>query len=168
MSHLELVIGPHPVFRQKAEPVAAVNADIVTKAHGMLDVLKREKGVGIGANMVGLLERIIVIDLPDSEISMPLFMVNPVIVEKSDTAQSYEEASLSFPGISAEIKRPAKITVEYLDLTGDTHSLAVTSFLATVIQHEIDYLDGVLFFDHLSKLKRDSLSRKYKKIQSRK
>ena len=163
MSQLDLVIAPDPVFRQKAKPVDKVDAMTIANAERMLEVLRQAKGVGIGANMVGLLQRIIVIDLPDSGSEMPLFMINPNLVEISKETQSYEEASLSFPGISAEIKRPAKITVEYLDLDGKSHQMTAIGFLGTVIQHEIDYLDGILFFDHLSKLKRDALLRKYKK-----
>ncbi|MBO6825566.1 MAG: peptide deformylase [Sneathiella sp.] len=165
LSPLSLIIGPDPIFRKKAQSVENVDENVVAKAKGLRDLLKREKGVGIGANMAGLLDRIIVVDLPGSDVMMPLYMINPEITEKSEETQSYEEASLSFPGVSAEIKRPAKITVHYLDLNAEQQNLTAIGFLATVIQHEVDYLDGVLFFDHLSKLKRDALLRKYKKLR---
>ncbi|GLQ07326.1 peptide deformylase [Sneathiella chinensis] len=165
MSSLSLVIGPHPVFRQKAIPVAEVDDTVRREVADMFDVLYRHQGVGIGANMVGLLKRIIVIDLQEGGQKKPLAMINPDILETSESTQEFEEASLSFPGIAAKIRRPASITVRYLDLEGQGQEITAEGWLATVIQHEMDYLDGVLFFDHLSRLKRDGLLRKYRKMQ---
>ena len=112
MSNLKLVIGPDPVFRQKASPVDPIDAAALSNAREMLEILRLEKGVGIGANMAGLLQRIIVIDLPNTEFEMPLTMFNPCITASSPETQIYEEASLSFPGVSAKIERPSEITVQ--------------------------------------------------------
>ncbi|MBE7635310.1 peptide deformylase [Sneathiella sp. P13V-1] len=165
MSELNLVIGPDPIFRQKAVALLTVDDRARKNANRMLEILREEKGVGIGANMVGLLQRIIVLDLPGTETEMPLTMFNPEIVDQSEETHVFEEASLSFPGASAKIERPAKITVKYLDQSGDEVILQADGFLSTTIQHEIDYLDGRLYFDHLSRVKRDSLLRKYKKMR---
>ena len=165
MSELRLVIGPDPVFRKKAETLEAIDAQALTNANRMLEILREEKGVGIGANMVGLLQRIIVLDLPGTDVEMPLTMFNPEIVDQSDETHVFEEASLSFPGVSAKIERPAEILVKYLDQSGDEVMLQADGFLSTTLQHEIDYLDGRLYFDHLSRVKRDSLLRKYKKMR---
>lgn len=129
----------------------------------MFDTLYREQGVGIGANMVGLLKRIIVIDLQQDGKKSPLGMINPVLIQTSQETQVFEEASLSYPGISAKITRPAEITVTYLDTQGGSQSLDASGFLATVIQHEMDYLDGRTYLDHLSSLKRKMLLKKMEK-----
>ncbi len=164
MSDLNLVIGPDPVFRKKAVPVEKVDEQALSNADRMLQILRDAQGVGIGANMVGLLQRIIVIDLAGTNHDMPLIMFNPEITSSSSDMQVFEEASLSFPGISAKIERPSEITVQYLDPQGDEKTLEADGFLSTTIQHEIDYLDGRLYFDHLSRVKRDNLLRKYKKL----
>lgn len=163
MPKLSLVIAPDPVFRKKAETVEVVDDHIRDLVSQMFDVLYQENGAGIGANMVGLLKRIIVMDLKENGKPSPLAMINPEILERSEETQIFEEASLSFPGISAEIKRPKEIKVAYLDQEGKPRELVANDFLATVIQHEMDYLDGKTYLDHLSRVKRDNLLRKYKK-----
>lgn len=163
MSRLELVIAPHPIFRQSARRVETVDDETRADVTAMFDTLYREKGVGIGANMVGLLKRIIVIDLQQDGKKTPVAMINPVVTQTSQETQTFEEASLSFPGISAKITRPAEIAVTYLDTQGETQSLDASGFLATVIQHEIDYLDGRTYLDHLSSVKRKMLLKKMEK-----
>lgn len=163
MSRLELVIAPHPIFHQIAQPVEKVDDETRADVVAMFDTLYREQGVGIGANMVGLLKRIIVIDLQKDGKKTPLAMINPVVARASPETQVFEEASLSYPGISAKITRPSEVTVTYLDTQGETQSLDAAGFLATVIQHEMDYLDGQTYLDHLSSVKRKMLLKKMEK-----
>lgn len=163
MPKLSLVIAPDPVFRKKAETVEVVDDHIRELVSQMFDVLYQENGAGIGANMVGLLKRIIVMDLKEEGKPSPIAMINPEILAFSEETQIFEEASLSYPGISAEVERPKEITVAYLDPEGKPQKLVANGFLATVIQHEMDYLEGRTYLDHLSRVKRDSLLRRYKK-----
>ena len=165
MPALPLVVGPDPVFRKKAETVEVVDDSIRTLISDMFETLYQEQGVGIGANMVGVLKRIIVIDLKENGTKQPIAMVNPEIIKTSGDRQVFEEASLSFPGISAKIERPSRITVRFLGEQGDHQEIEAQGFLATVIQHEMDYLEGRTFLDHLSRVKRDGLMRKYRKMQ---
>ncbi|MEP3247534.1 MAG: peptide deformylase [Sneathiella sp.] len=165
MPALPLIIGPDPVFRKKAEKVLVVDEATHQLVSDMFDTLYAENGAGIGANMVGVLKRVIVIDLKEGGHKTPLAMINPEVVEKSEETQIFEEASLSFPGISADIERARSIKIRYLDENGAPAELAAEGFLSTVIQHEMDYLDGKTYLDHLSRVKRDALMRKYKKMQ---
>lgn len=160
MTKLSLIIAPDPIFNQTAEPVGIVDDSIRQLVSEMFEILYQEQGVGLGANMVGLLKRIIVVDLQEGGIKTPLAMINPEIISTSDEMQTREEASLSFPGIHGEVSRPQVIEVRYLDEQGDTRTLQADSWLATIIQHERDYLDGVVYLDHLSKMKRTMLMKK--------
>ena len=167
MPPLPLRIAPDPIFRQTAAPVEEVTDEIRAHIDDMFETLYLEQGVGLGANMVGLLQPIIVVDLLQGGVHAPLVMVNPVITKTSDDVQTSEEASLSFPGISAKITRPATIEITYLDRDGNEQSREATGFLATVIQHEMDYLDGQTFLDHLSPIKRKMLLKKMQKVQNK-
>ena len=167
MPVLQLIYAPHKIFNKTAEPVAEVNAEIRQIIDDMFATLYFQKASGIGANMVGILQRIIVVDLFENGISKPYGMVNPEIIHKSQKLQSFADASLCFPGISANIKRPKNITVNYLDYDGKLQTLEAEGFLATVIQHEIDYLDGITFLDHLSPLKRNLLLQKMQKYMKK-
>lgn len=167
MPALPLIIAPNPIFRKKALAVEAVNDEIRQLVSDMFLTLYAENGAGIGANMVGVLKQVIVIDLKEGGNNMPLAMINPKILEISDQTQIFTEASLSFPGIEADITRPAEISVHYLDEAGENRKQSAKGFLAAVIQHEMDYLEGRIFLDHLSRIKRESLLRKYKKIRRR-
>lgn len=161
---LSLVMGPNPIFKQKALPVAEVNDAVRQDVQDMFRIMYAEGGLGLGANMVGLLKRIVVVDLQQDGIKAPLALINPEIMASSDETQSTQEASLSFPGISAEITRPKAITLRYLDENGKEQTLDADGFLAVVIQHEMEYLDGKTYLDHLSKMKRDMLIKKMKKF----
>lgn len=167
MLALPLVIAPDPVFRAKAQKVEEVDDGIRQLVADMFLTLYAENGAGIGANMVGVLKRVIVIDLKEGGKKSPLAMINPEIAETSEEVQTFTEASLSFPGIEADITRPAEIRVRYLDKKGTRQEVSAKGFLAAVIQHEMDYLDGRIFLDHLSRVKREALFRKYKKLQRR-
>ncbi len=160
MTKLSLIIAPDPIFSQCAEPVALVDETVRHIISEMFEVLYQEQGVGLGANMVGLLKRIIVIDLQEGGLKTPLAMINPEIISSSAELQVREEASLSFPGIHAKVSRPQSIEVRYLDQQGVSQSLRAEGWLATVVQHERDYLDGVVYLDYLSKMKRNMLMKK--------
>ncbi len=160
MTNLELVPAPNPIFRMKAAPVTSFDDELKELADAMLEVVYRKRGLGIGANMVGVLKRVIAIDLQENGERMPLVCINPEIVSQSSETISREEASLCFPGIRVEIERPARVEITYQDVDGKRHKLAAEDWLATVIQHEMEYLDGRTFLDNVSKLKRDRLIKK--------
>ncbi len=160
MTKLSLVIAPNPIFKQKALDVQQVDDDIRTLCADMLETLYAERGIGIAAPMVGVLKRVIAIDLQEEGIRAPLICINPQITSTSSYTQTHEEASLCFPGIRAEIERPNALELNYLDTDGKPQNLQADDWLATVIQHEMEYLDGRVFLDNLSKLKRDRLIKK--------
>lgn len=163
MPALPLVYAPNPIFKQKASPVERVDDTIRQLIDNMFGTLYLEKGIGLGANMVGVLKRIIVLDMQEDGKRTPISFINPDIIARSEETQTFKEASLCFPGISAEITRPKDITVRYLDYQGNEQVLKASGFFATVIQHEVDYLDGKVFLDYLSKMKREMLLKKMEK-----
>lgn len=162
MSVLQVIYFPDRIFKEKAEEISEINTDIKKIAEDMLDTMYFEGAVGLGANMLGLKLRIVVIDLR-VEGSKAYVMINPKITFFSSEKVEFEEASISFPGISAVISRPEKIKVSYQDIEGNFCSMDAEGFLARVIQHEVDYLDGKVFLDYLSKLKQDMLIKKMQK-----
>lgn len=161
---MQIIIAPNEIFRKKSQEVKEVNKEIQDIIDNMLKVLSKEKAVGLGANMVGVFKRIVIIDLHENNISFPIVMVNPIITFKSEEVQTIEEGSLCFPGISAMITRPKQIKVKYVDYDNNPQEMEAEGFLATVIQHEVDYLDGKIYLDYLSKMKRDILMSKMKKF----
>jgi peptide deformylase len=163
MNHLQLIYAPHPIFKQKALPIDKVDDEIRVLIDKMLKTLYVEGAVGIGANMVGLLKRIAVVDLQEDGVRNPRVFINPKITWYSEEKQTFKESSVCFLGIEAEVTRPRAIGMSYLDYDGNNQELEAEGFLATVIQHEVDYLDGKVFLDHLSKLKRDTLMKKMEK-----
>lgn len=165
MPVLQLYFGTDPDLRKKAAYVDVVDDIIRSDISNMFESLYEYRGIGMGANMVGIFKRIIVVDLQENGTKKPLAMVNPEIIWKSDTLVAQEEASLCFPGISAEISRPNAIEVSYLDQQGTEQTMKAEGWLATVIQHEMDYLDGRSYLDHLSKMKKDRLIKKMVKMQ---
>lgn len=164
MTELSLVTAPNAIFKTKCEPVAAVTDETRSLVDGMFKVLEEEHAVGLGANMVGLSKRIAIVDLHESGVSKPYTFINPVITWRSDETQTFEEASLSFPGISANITRPRAIKLSFLDYNGVPQELEAEGYFATVIQHEVDYLEGKVYLDYLSPLKRDMLMKKMQKF----
>lgn len=163
MIPLSLVYAPHPIFKTKAEPISQVDDSIRLLIDNMLKTLYLEGAVGLGANMVGVLKRIAIVDLQEKGVRTPHIFINPEITWHSEEKQTFKEASLCFPGIAADITRPKAIKVSYLDYNGQKQELDAEGFFATVIQHEIDYLNGITFLDYLSKMKRDMLMRKMQK-----
>ena len=130
----------------------------------MLETMYEAPGIGLAAVQVGILKRLIVIDVSkDKEKKDPLFLINPEITFKSNKTSTYEEGCLSLPGHFAEVERPAECHLNFVDYNGNKKDIKANGLLATCIQHEIDHLDGILFIDHISKLKRDMIIKKLKK-----
>ena len=166
MTIRKILIEPDPFLRQKSIKVEEVNDEIRTLMDDMLDTMYNAPGIGLAAIQVGVAKRIIVIDLSrDDEKKTPLYFVNPEIITNSDNDSTYEEGCLSVPGQFAEINRPDKCKVKYLDYNGNEEILDAEGLLATCIQHEIDHLEGILFIDYLSKLKKSMIIKKLSKIK---
>ena len=159
-----LVILPDPILRRVSEPVARIDDDVRRFADDMLETMYDAPGIGLAAIQVGEPLRMLVIDLAkEDEDKQPQVFVNPEILASSDERSVYEEGCLSIPDYYAEVERPASIRLRYQDLTGQTHEIETDGLLATCLQHEMDHLNGVLFIDHISKLKRDMVIRKFTK-----
>ena len=164
MPKREIIIEPDPILRKKSDDIENVNDQIRKLLDDMLETMYAAPGIGLAAVQVGVLKRIIVIELSkDGEKKTPLFIVNPQITFKSDDLISYEEGCLSIPNQFAEIKRPSSCKVNFLDYNGKKKEINADGLLATCIQHEVDHLNGILFIDHLSKLKKDLILKKTKK-----
>ncbi|UTW53911.1 peptide deformylase [Kordiimonas sp. SCSIO 12610] len=165
MPALPLVYAPDPIFKRSALVVPFIDAETQQIANDMLETLYAERGVGMAATMVGILKRIIVIDLQEDGKRTPIVCVNPEILATSKEIQVNNEASLCFPGVSAEITRPETVELRYMDLESKVHTLEATGWLAAIIQHEMEYLDGKTYLDNLSRMKRDRLIKKMIKGQ---
>jgi len=165
MSIKPLIILPDPLLRQISKPVERVDDDLRSLAGDMLETMYDAPGIGLAAIQVGEPLRLLVIDLAkEDEPKAPHIFINPEIVQRSDDASVYEEGCLSIPDYYAEVERPASVTVKYVDEHGEQKEMAAEGLMATCLQHEIDHLNGVLFIDHISKLKRDMVVRKFKKL----
>lgn len=165
MANLTLVYGPNLIFKKVAEEVATIDDGIRDLCAEMTEILYTENAFGAAATMFGLLKRIIVVDLQENDKRSPFSMINPEIVHSSEALQVFEEGSICFPGILAEIERAESITVNYLDEQGTAQSMDASGYLSSVIQHEIDYLNGVIYLDYLSPVRRKLLLKKTKKYQ---
>lgn len=163
MAILPLEYAPNDIFKKIAQRVEAVDDEIRKLVDDMFETMYYHKAVGIGANMVGVLKRIAIVDLQEDGNSIQHTFINPEIIWHSKELQSFKEGSICFPGISAEITRSKSIKVSYIDYHGDQQTLQAEGWFATVIQHELDYLNGKVFLDYLSKMKRDILIQKMKK-----
>ncbi len=161
MSQRKIVIEPDPILRKKSEILEKVDDELRGLLDDMLETMYSAPGIGLAAVQVGILKRVIVIDVSkDKEKKNPFFLINPEIISKSKKTSTYEEGCLSLPGYFAEIERPAECQVKYIDYFGKKKEIKATGLLSTCIQHEIDHLNGVLFIDYLSKLKRDMIVKK--------
>lgn len=158
-----LVWGMQPIFRKKAKDFEVINGESRLIADRMAKTMYYEGGIGMGANMVGILKSIVVIDLVPNGVNDLMVMFNPKITEYSKETQSFEERSLCWPGIKADVTRPRSIKYNYLDYDGNYKEREAEGFLATVIQHEVDYLNGRIYLDYLSKFKADTLLKKLEK-----
>ena len=161
MSVLEILKEPDPILRKKSDEVSKVDNDIRALMDNMLETMYQAPGIGLAAPQVGILKKGIVIDLAkEDEPKKPLFIINPKIIWKSDELSSREEGCLSIPGYFAEVVRPTKCKLQYLDYDGKQQEIEAEDLLSTCIQHEVDHCDGVLFIDYLSKLKKDMIIKK--------
>ena len=164
MTIRKILTEPDPFLRQKSKPVEKVDDSIREIMDDMLETMYQAPGIGLAAIQIGIPKRIIVLDISkDPEKKEPLYFVNPEKVYTSEDQATYEEGSLSVPGQFAEIDRPNKCHIKYLDYNGDSKELKAEGLLATCIQHEIDHLEGILFIDYLSKLKRSMITKKLSK-----
>jgi peptide deformylase len=156
-----IIIAPDPRLKKKSKPLASVDAETRQLMDDMLETMYAAPGIGLAAPQVGVLKRVIVLDIDREEVKTgPLVMANPEIVEASDEDATYEEGCLSVPEHYSDVARPAKVTVRYLDRDGKKQEMICDGLLSTCVQHEIDHLDGILFIDHISSLKRNMILRK--------
>ncbi|KAF0117431.1 MAG: peptide deformylase [Rhodospirillaceae bacterium] len=167
MAKVPILEIPDPRLRQKALPVERVDAGIARLMEDMLETMYAAPGVGLAAPQVGVLSRVLVVDVAagDDSSPAPLRMANPEILWASTERTSYKEGCLSLPEQYAEVTRPCQVRVRYLDQRNAVRVLEADGLLATVLQHEIDHLEGVLFVDHVSKLKRDMILRRLQKTR---
>ncbi|MDQ0317373.1 peptide deformylase [Amorphus orientalis] len=164
MSKRPILVIPDPVLRKVAEPVAAVDDDVRALVDDMLETMYAAPGIGLAAPQIGVLERIVVLDVAgDEEEKAPMALINPEITWQSEETRVHQEGCLSIPEYYEEVERPAEVTVRYLDRDGAAQEITADGILATCIQHEIDHLNGVLFIDYLSRLKRDRVTKKFAK-----
>ena len=156
-----IILEPDPILRKKCEPIEKVDDQVRKLMNDMLETMYKAPGIGLAAIQVGILKRIVVIDISkDPEKKNPLFLVNPEIIHLSKETSVYEEGCLSLPGQFAEIERPANCHLKYIDFNGKEKELKTDGLLSTCIQHEVDHLNGILFIDYLSKLKKDMIIKK--------
>ena len=166
MAIREILTAPDPRLREISKPVELVDDDIRELMDDMLETMYDAPGIGLAAIQVGVPLRVIVMDLADKdEEPDPRFFINPVISNPATETKPYDEGCLSVPAFYEEVDRPETCVVDYLDRDGTPQRLEAEGLLAVCIQHEMDHLNGVLFIDHLSRLKRDRILRKLKKEQ---
>ncbi len=159
-----LIILPDPILRQASKPIETVNGEVKKLAADMLETMYDAPGIGLAAIQIGVPRRMLVLDVSkEGDDKTPLVFINPEIVSSSDERSVYEEGCLSIPDYYAEVERPAKIKVRHLDAEGREQVTEADGLLATCLQHEIDHLNGILFIDHISKLKREMVIRKFTK-----
>ena len=169
MAKLSIIIAPDPRLKLKCEPVEAVDAEIAKLMDDMLDIMYLAPGVGLSAPQVGRPIRVIVVDPSGKDDERaPVKLANPVLLRQSDELATYEEGCLSLPDQYEDVERPATIRVKYLDETNTERELEAEGLLATCIQHEMDHLEGIIFTDHLSKLKRNMIMRRLAKVKKQK
>ena len=157
----KILTEPDPILRKKCEPLEKVDAETKKLMDDMLETMYAAPGIGLAAVQVGILKRLVVIDISKAEEKKkPLFLINPQIIRQSKKTSVYEEGCLSLPGQFAEIERPAECTLKYIDYNGKEKELKADGLLATCVQHEVDHLNGILFIDYLSKLKKDMIIKK--------
>ncbi|MGO9807997.1 MAG: peptide deformylase [Rhodomicrobium sp.] len=170
MPKLPIIKLPDPILREKSLPVETVDAEVRAFLNNMLETMHAAPGIGLAAVQVGVLRRMLVVDIArgEDEPKKPMMLINPEIVSTSDTPRVHEEGCLSIPEMYAEVERPASVRVRYVDIEGKLREEDFEDLLATVVQHEIDHLNGLLFIDYLSRLKRDLLVKKFYKAQKEK
>jgi peptide deformylase len=164
MAKLDIITLPDPRLKLVSEPVAVVDDEIRRILDDMLETMYDAPGIGLAAIQVGIPKRIVTLDLArEGEEKTPLFLINPEITWVSEELNTYQEGCLSVPEQYDDVERPARVKVKYLDRDGKAHEVEADGLLATCLQHEIDHLDGVVFVDHLSRLKRERVMKKFQK-----
>ena len=163
-----ILTEPNSILRQVSKPLENIGKEEQSLMDDMLETMYHANGIGLAAIQIGVPKRIIVMDIAkkDQNKKNPMYFVNPVIKNKNKDLSTYEEGCLSVPNQFAEIDRPSKCQVEYLDYYGNKMNLKADGLLATCIQHEMDHLEGILFIDYLSKLKRSMIIKKLSKLKS--
>jgi peptide deformylase len=168
MALRKIITLPSRKLRAKSEPVGKVTADLRALVEDMFETMYDAPGIGLAAVQIGVPKRIVTMDLSKKEgETNPRVFINPEIVWSSDDKATYEEGCLSIPEVHEDVERPARVKVKFLDLDGKRHEEEAQGLYATCIQHEIDHLNGVLFIDHISKLKRDRIIKKFSKAAKR-
>ncbi len=166
MALREILIAPDPRLKIAAKPVQRIDGDVRKLMDDMLETMYRANGIGLAAPQVGTALRVVVCDVArSSEPAAPLLLANPEVVWSSEEILLREEGCLSVPEHYAEVERPSEVKVRYLDRDGKEQEVHATGLLSVCLQHEIEHLDGTLFIDHLSRIKRDIILRKLKKTQ---
>ena len=164
MALRQILIEPNKILREKSLLVDKVDVDLQKLMDDMLETMYAAPGIGLAAIQVGVPKRVIVLDIAQKNgPKNPMFFINPEIIEKSENNSTYEEGCLSVPGQFAEIDRPDKCHIKYLDYHGQPKEIKAEGMLATCIQHEMDHLEGILFIDYLSKLKKSMIVKKLSK-----
>ena len=164
MALRQILTEPNKILREKSQPVDKVDADIQKLLDDMLETMYAAPGIGLAAIQIGVPKRVIVLDIASKDKPKnSMHFVNPEIITKSENSSTYEEGCLSVPGQFAEITRSDKCYIKYLDYYGQPKEIKAEGMLATCIQHEIDHLEGILFIDYLSKLKKSMIAKKLSK-----
>ena len=163
MTIRKILTEPDPLLRQISHDIEKVDDEVRKLMDDMLETMYAAPGIGLAAIQIGVPKRVIVIDLSKAKEKKPLYFVNPIVIIKSKNNATYEEGCLSVPGQFAEVDRPDKCHVRYLDYEGQKKELIAEGLLATCIQHEMDHLKGILFIDYLSKLKKNYIIKKLSK-----
>ena len=164
MTVRKILTIPDPILREKSIPVEKVDKDIKNLMNDMLQTMYDAPGIGLAAIQIGVPKRVVVMDISkDVDKKEPMYFVNPKITWKSNVNATYEEGCLSIPNQFANIERPEKCNIKYLDYDGEEKEIKAEGLLATCIQHEIDHLNGILFIDYLSKLKKNIIIKKLSK-----
>jgi peptide deformylase len=166
MPKLPIITLPDPILRQTSAAVETVDEGVRSFANDMLETMYAAPGIGLAAVQLGVLRRMLVFDTVKGDAPKnPFVLINPEIVSSGETPRVHDEGCLSIPQMYAEVERPAVVRVRYVDLEGKLQERDFADLQATVVQHEMDHLDGILFIDHLSRLRRSLLIRKYHKLQ---
>ena len=164
MAIREILTVPNPVLKQESAPVAGVDDELRALMNDMLETMYDAPGIGLAAVQIGVPKRVIVMDLArEGEDKQPRYFVNPEITWRSEETSGYEEGCLSVPEYFDEVQRPSKVKIRYLNYQGEAVEEEAEGLFAVCIQHEMDHLEGVLFLDHLSRLKREQAVKKVKK-----
>ncbi len=168
MAKRDIIILPDKRLRLKSEPVAKIDKSVRALVNDMFETMYEAPGIGLAAIQIGVPQRVVTMDLAKKdEPKAPQVFINPEVIWRSDDKSAAEEGCLSIPEYYEEVERPAAVKVKFLDLDGKLHEIDASGLLATCLQHEIDHINGVLFIDYISKLKRDMVLKKFKKAAKR-